>query len=752
MRKVRRKVATILVLIMILQVIISITNKVEATIESGSDTLLISSGVTITKNTTLDEVNTQYGSEAKLVTPSALGGNTYTYYKGDYEDILYVETDSENKIITVGAISDDFQSQLISYGETTDGTLHYMQGTFIDGWFDGATGVLVYNRNNLTSSKINEFYTEYMKNINEYQKYYCQHAVIMINHYLKKDNVTVMAEYDEDIFDTLAKIKKNGKDITTYAEENKKTSHIKKLGASTDTYTTYEMLPNPLEMVDRTRDYNTTQDKKYAFMAFDIYEDSNGWNGYSAKVDTYYVSEDFIKNTNTVVELTDEEKEKYNNAKTQYAQLVELFNKDGSTNIYEVEPVYETAPLTAGIVKQNKLEGTIGYVNAIRAGAGLPLYEHSSELSEYAQYKSTLVRYNSIKGYKSESAHYPIKPDEVSDEFYNKAQSGMGAENLYGGSNIISTITNALNDVYGDPVKCGHRYNILDPNLKYMGVGITDGQGTHKFSGYQSYSGNVVAWPSEGITPTQGFNGGRWTCMLTSKYAVTDNTTIKVVRLNDNKQWNFTEESTGSNFFAINGAILTFSNSDLTSEDGYVYQITINNLRNTTTNTVENYTYRSVFASVYGQGAIIEYPNSVSINQTAITGITGKKVEIDTTILSEDATEIALKWTSSDKNVAIVSQYGIVTLVNPGTATITVETLNGKKATCQVTVLDYVKGDVNQDGKVTIADVNLGLRKISKKTVTNDEHIKMDVTGDEKFTIADINKMLRYLSKKITEL
>ena len=63
-----------------------------------------------------------------------------------------------------------------------------------------------------------------------------------------------------------------------------------------------------------------------------------------------------------------------------------------------------------------------------------------------------------------------------------------------------------------------------------------------------------------------------------------------------------------------------------------------------------------------------------------------------------------------------------------------------------------MRGDVNQDGKVTIADVNLGLRKISKKIVTDEEQNNLDVTGDGKFTIADINKILRYLSKKITEL
>ena len=58
-----------------------------------------------------------------------------------------------------------------------------------------------------------------------------------------------------------------------------------------------------------------------------------------------------------------------------------------------------------------------------------------------------------------------------------------------------------------------------------------------------------------------------------------------------------------------------------------------------------------------------------------------------TTVLPEDADNKAVKWSSSDPNVATVDATGIVTARNIGTATITATTVDGNKtATCVVTV------------------------------------------------------------------
>lgn len=95
--------------------------------------------------------------------------------------------------------------------------------------------------------------------------------------------------------------------------------------------------------------------------------------------------------------------------------------------------------------------------------------------------------------------------------------------------------------------------------------------------------------------------------------------------------------------------------------------------------------------------------------------------------------------------------YDILFLYNGGVYELS-EPTEGMKKIDSIPELTNLKGDLNEDGKVSIADANLGLRKISKKTITEEEHKSWDLTDDGKFTIADINKLLRFLSKKIEEL
>jgi len=67
------------------------------------------------------------------------------------------------------------------------------------------------------------------------------------------------------------------------------------------------------------------------------------------------------------------------------------------------------------------------------------------------------------------------------------------------------------------------------------------------------------------------------------------------------------------------------------------------------------------------------------------------------TLLPEDATNPALAWTSSNEKVATVDEYGVVTAIADGEATITVSTTDGSdlSATCVVTVeTKEAEGDV----------------------------------------------------------
>lgn len=82
---------------------------------------------------------------------------------------------------------------------------------------------------------------------------------------------------------------------------------------------------------------------------------------------------------------------------------------------------------------------------------------------------------------------------------------------------------------------------------------------------------------------------------------------------------------------------------------------------------------------------VLKAPAAVSVKPSKKTMKVGQTVQLKASLPKKTASW-KLTWTSSNKAVATVSSKGIVEAIAPGTATITVKTFNGKKATCKVTV------------------------------------------------------------------
>ena len=79
-------------------------------------------------------------------------------------------------------------------------------------------------------------------------------------------------------------------------------------------------------------------------------------------------------------------------------------------------------------------------------------------------------------------------------------------------------------------------------------------------------------------------------------------------------------------------------------------------------------------------------PTGVKISPTALTLGKGESYTLEGTVLPNDAKNKTCKWYTSRSSVAAVSSTGKVTAKAVGTAVITAKTVNGKKATCKVTV------------------------------------------------------------------
>ena len=104
--------------------------------------------------------------------------------------------------------------------------------------------------------------------------------------------------------------------------------------------------------------------------------------------------------------------------------------------------------------------------------------------------------------------------------------------------------------------------------------------------------------------------------------------------------------------------------------------------------------------------------SGVSLNHSQYTLAKGKTVSLAATVSPVDATNNTVTYSSSDTSVATVSNYGTITAVSKGTATITVATRDGKFTdTCAISVVTASKsGNIGQlawiyesDGTLTLS-------------------------------------------------
>ena len=108
----------------------------------------------------------------------------------------------------------------------------------------------------------------------------------------------------------------------------------------------------------------------------------------------------------------------------------------------------------------------------------------------------------------------------------------------------------------------------------------------------------------------------------------------------------------------------------------------------------------------------------VTVNSVPVTGITmnksdaeiavGNRLQLEATIAPENATDKSVTWSSTNENVALVTETGKVIAVGTGFCQIKARTNDGsnKQTSCLIEVVEAsnVPGDMNGDGKVTIED------------------------------------------------
>lgn len=83
-------------------------------------------------------------------------------------------------------------------------------------------------------------------------------------------------------------------------------------------------------------------------------------------------------------------------------------------------------------------------------------------------------------------------------------------------------------------------------------------------------------------------------------------------------------------------------------------------------------------------------PTGLTISNDYIEVMEGGQYQLSATVTPADCTETYVSWSSSDKEVATVDFFGLVTVHKEGKATITAKTSNGITATCTLNALSGV--------------------------------------------------------------
>ena len=98
-------------IILVLLFFFAITCLVDSNVFALTSNDLISVGtgryaITVTKQTTVQQIKDVLG-KPKVETPSAFGGQAYTFYTDDnYSNYLYIETTSNGTIASYGSVED----------------------------------------------------------------------------------------------------------------------------------------------------------------------------------------------------------------------------------------------------------------------------------------------------------------------------------------------------------------------------------------------------------------------------------------------------------------------------------------------------------------------------------------------------------------------------------------------------------------------------------------------------------------------
>jgi hypothetical protein len=146
--------------------------------------------------------------------------------------------------------------------------------------------------------------------------------------------------------------------------------------------------------------------------------------------------------------------------------------------------------------------------------------------------------------------------------------------------------------------------------------------------------------------------------------------------------------------------------------------------------------------------------SSITLSQENLKIRKNHTAQLSAIVAPTDATNASFIWSSTNEDVAKVSEDGVISAIAPGDAVIKATSLDGSQveASCQVKVLPVLKGDSNDDDEINVVDAVNTVNYIFNKVTGTFAFEAADVNSDDHISISDVTGTTDLIMQQVLQV